>query len=104
MEIKVHVVQTERTAAEEPKGKLVLQDRRDPEVRRGRQAGVELTDWLENAAPLEKLDHEVLVEPRVNLDPWALLVLLEQKEREEVEVTRGMTVNPDKLVGTELED
>jgi len=43
-ETKVHVVQTERTAAEEPKGKLALQDRKDPEEQRGRQEAVEPTD------------------------------------------------------------
>jgi len=104
VETKVHVVQTGRTAAVEPKEKLVLQDRRVPEVRRGRQEAVEPTDWLGNAVLPEKLDQEVLVVLPENLDPWVLLVLLEQREREEVEVTREMTVNPDKLVGTELED
>jgi len=100
----VHVVQTERTAAEEPKGNLVLQDRRDPEVRRERQEAVEPTDWLGNAAPPEKPDLEVLVVPQENLDPWVLSVLLEQRVREVVEVTREMTVNQDKLAETELED
>jgi len=103
VETKVHVVQTERTAAEEPKGKLALQDRKDPEEQRGRQEVVEPTDWLGNAVPPEKLDHEVLVVLPENLDPWALLVLLEQRAREEVVEIREMTVNPDKLVEVVLE-
>ena len=69
-ETKVHVVQTERTAAEEPKGKQALQDRKDLEEQRGRQEVEELTDWLGNAVPPGKLDHEELVVLPENLDPW----------------------------------
>jgi len=103
-ETKVHVVQTERTAAEEPKGNLALQDQKDPEEQRGRQADVELMDWLGNAVPPEKLDHEVLVVLPENQDQWVLLVLLERREREEVVEIREMTVNQDKLVETVSED
>jgi len=104
VEIKVHVVQTERTAAEEPKGKQALQDRKDLEEQRGRQEVEELTDWLGNAVPPGKLDHEELVVLPENLDPWESLVLPEQRAREEVVGIREMTVNQDKLAEMVSED